>query len=62
MFDTVTCPYCGEDVGIDLLEQQDIVTYWGEEHHEIWCDNCDEMFLVEETVCRSYQTKEGQGR
>ena len=50
------CPHCGhEHNGGESETAQHVVSFWGDEDHSFWCDQCGEDFVVRETVMRSFE-------
>lgn len=54
----VKCPHCGHIIDDNSdLGDADLITYHGSEDGpvEVDCPHCDQPFLVEETVDRTYE-------
>ncbi len=51
-YDDIKCPKCGVVQPID--DGCEWVTYWGEDPHDILCNECDHVYAVDELVQRSY--------
>lgn len=53
--DTIACPHCGckHDVSDPDVSHQ-VVSYWGDEPHEMACWSCDNDFIVRESVVRKF--------
>lgn len=53
----IKCPECGHlvyDIHGGGYEDHP-VSYWGDELHDLWCDECDHQFQVRERVERSFE-------
>jgi len=51
----VECPHCGSSVEMDPIDNNDLVTYWGEDGPVgVWCDSCYLDFEVREHIVRTY--------
>jgi len=60
--ETVRCPYCNEifwrDGYRDTWEvSEQVISVWGEEEHDVYCDNCDKEFIVKELVSRTFKSR-----
>ena len=55
--DAILCPYCGESHAIsDPDVSSNVVSYWGDSHHNFSCSECGEDFRVKEIVIRHFET------
>jgi predicted RNA-binding Zn-ribbon protein involved in translation (DUF1610 family) len=55
--DSVPCPHCGHHHPIsDPDTCQQVVSYWGDNTHDFYCDGCGKDFVVEERVTRQFKT------
>ena len=52
---TFKCPHCGASYdGSESETAQEVVSLWGDDLHEFFCGECDELFVVRENVTRSF--------
>lgn len=53
----LACPHCGH---IEQISDPDVcmsvVSYWGDEPHEIGCGSCGKDYIVSERVTRKFRT------
>lgn len=55
----IECPACGQIQSNDVLEKQELVTYWGDEGLvDVCCEECDVEFKVQEYVTRWWEVVE----
>lgn len=53
--DFLICPHCGYKYNIDTEDYAELVTWWGDDTHNLWCHECDKVFEVKEYVSRWWE-------
>ena len=52
----ITCPKCGDNLNIELCDNQELCTYWGNtDPIQRECASCGHRFLIDENVDRTWE-------
>jgi hypothetical protein len=55
----IRCPLCDavnfDPTNDDIENVDELITYWGDNEKKMFCDNCDNEFLVKENVQRTFE-------
>ena len=60
--ENIKCPFCGHKHSIsdpDICSS--VVTYWGEDLHDLSCGSCGKDFIVKECVKREFYSYKDSG-
>lgn len=51
----IACPFCGHKHRVsDPDVCRSVVSYWGDDPHDLSCDSCGQDFVVRERVTRQF--------